>query len=180
MIRPPLANAVSTGDPVEQLVPETSISYELGFHLKRGRVETDLRASLTDVDDNIAKQTLILPPGAVGQTLGDETITSQNANGAVFVAAASNPVLVRANFDRARITVNKNTVPFDPRSPFVTSGVRIGTPAVTSRGMREPEMELIADLIGRALGRVGDARALATIGDEVADLCRRFPIYGAR
>jgi glycine hydroxymethyltransferase len=82
--------------------------------------------------------------------------------------------------DRARITVNKNTVPFDPRSPFVTSGVRIGTPAVTSRGMREAEMEIIADLIGRALGRVGDARALAAIGDEVAALCRRFPIYGAR
>jgi glycine hydroxymethyltransferase len=82
--------------------------------------------------------------------------------------------------DRARITVNKNTVPFEPRSPFVTSGVRIGTPAVTSRGMREPEMTLIADLIARALARVGDASALAAIGDEVADLCRRFPIYAAR
>jgi hemoglobin/transferrin/lactoferrin receptor protein len=98
------ANAVSTGDAVEQLVPETSISYELGFHLKRGRVETELRAALTNIDDNITKQTLILPPGAVGQTLGDEMITSQNANGAVFVAAASSPVLVRANFDRAQIT----------------------------------------------------------------------------
>jgi glycine hydroxymethyltransferase len=82
--------------------------------------------------------------------------------------------------DRARITVNKNTVPFDTRSPMVTSGVRIGTPAVTSRGMREPEMAVIADLITRALGRVGDAKALAAIGDEVADLCRRFPIYAGR
>jgi len=82
--------------------------------------------------------------------------------------------------DRARITVNKNTVPFDTRSPMVTSGVRIGTPAVTSRGMREPEMAAIADLIARTLGHVGDARALATIGDEVADLCRRFPIYAGR
>jgi len=82
--------------------------------------------------------------------------------------------------DRARITVNKNTVPFDTRSPMVTSGVRIGTPAVTSRGMREPEMAVIADLITRALGRVGDAKALAAIGDEVADLCQRFPIYAGR
>ena len=82
--------------------------------------------------------------------------------------------------DRARITVNKNTVPFDTRSPMVTSGVRIGTPAVTSRGMRESEMAAIADLIARTLGHVGDARALATIGDEVADLCRRFPIYAGR
>ena len=82
--------------------------------------------------------------------------------------------------DRARITVNKNTVPFDPRSPMVTSGVRLGTPAVTSRGMREPEMAVIGDFIARALGRVGDDTALAAIAGEVADLCRRFPIYPER
>jgi glycine hydroxymethyltransferase len=79
--------------------------------------------------------------------------------------------------DKARITVNKNTVPFDPRSPMVTSGVRLGTPVVTSRGMREPEMAIVGDLIARALSRVGDDAALRAIGDEVADLCRRFPIY---
>jgi glycine hydroxymethyltransferase len=82
--------------------------------------------------------------------------------------------------DRARITVNKNTVPFDTRSPMVTSGVRIGTPAVTSRGMREPEMVHVADYITRALQHVGDAAALASIGEDVAALCRRFPIYGGR
>jgi outer membrane receptor protein involved in Fe transport len=97
------ANAVSTGEPIRQLEPESSISYEAGFHLARGRVETGLRASLTNVDDNIAKQTLILPPGAVGTVIGDEVITSQNANGAVFVAGVNNPVLVRANFDRAQV-----------------------------------------------------------------------------
>jgi glycine hydroxymethyltransferase len=88
--------------------------------------------------------------------------------------------LAEETLDRARITVNKNTVANDPRSPFVTSGVRIGTPAVTSRGMREPEMEAIADLIQRALARVGDGAALARIGDEVRHLCERFPIYRHR
>jgi glycine hydroxymethyltransferase len=88
--------------------------------------------------------------------------------------------LAEETLDRARITVNKNTVPNDPRSPFVTSGVRLGTPAVTSRGMKEAEMETIAELIRRALGHVGDAAALARIGDDVRELCRRFPIYPAR
>jgi glycine hydroxymethyltransferase len=82
--------------------------------------------------------------------------------------------------DKARITVNKNTVPFDPRSPMVTSGIRLGTPAITSRGMREPEMAIVGDLIARALSRVGDDTALRAIGDEVAALCRRFPIYPER
>jgi glycine hydroxymethyltransferase len=82
--------------------------------------------------------------------------------------------------DKARITVNKNAVPFDPRPPFVTSGVRIGTPAVTSRGMREPEMEQIAELIRRGIEHVGDESALKALGNEVRDLCRRFPIYPNR
>jgi glycine hydroxymethyltransferase len=88
--------------------------------------------------------------------------------------------LAEETLDKARITVNKNTVPNDPRSPFVTSGVRIGTPAVTSRGMREAEMDTIADLIRRGLEAVGDAGRLATLGDEVHDLCARFPIYSRR
>jgi glycine hydroxymethyltransferase len=88
--------------------------------------------------------------------------------------------IAEETLDKARITVNKNTVPFDTRSPMVTSGVRIGTPAVTSRGMREPEMEQIADVIARALQHVGDDAALATIGRDVASFCRRFPIYDQR
>jgi glycine hydroxymethyltransferase len=84
--------------------------------------------------------------------------------------------VAQETLDVARITVNKNAVPFDTRSPFVTSGVRIGAPAVTSRGMKEPEMEIIADLIFRALQKVGDEKALSAIGDEVRELCKRFPL----
>ena len=87
--------------------------------------------------------------------------------------------LAQDTLDRARITVNKNAIPFDTRSPFVTSGVRIGTPAVTSRGMKEPEMEVIAELIWRALQKVGDDTALSAIGAEVRDLCRQFPVYAS-
>jgi glycine hydroxymethyltransferase len=88
--------------------------------------------------------------------------------------------LAEETLDKARITVNKNAVPNDPRSPFVTSGVRVGTPAVTSRGMKEPEMDVIADFITRGLALVGDEAALARLGDEVRDLCARFPAYSHR
>ena len=84
------------------------------------------------------------------------------------------------SLDEARITTNRNTVPFDPRSPFVTSGVRIGTPAVTTRGMKEAEMREIATFIGRALAAPDDAAILAGVAGEVEALCRRFPIYPAR
>ncbi len=88
--------------------------------------------------------------------------------------------VAQETLDKARITVNRNAVPFDTRSPFVTSGIRIGTPAVTSRGMKENEMELIGDFIVRALGHVGDETVLRTIADEVLQLCQKFPVYPHR
>ncbi len=83
----------------------------------------------------------------------------------------------QATLDRAGITLNKNTVPDDPRSPFVTSGVRIGTPAVTTQGMTEPEMGEIASLIARALRGRGDDAELAAVRDDVATLCSKFTPY---
>src|SRR5579862_2049697 len=80
--------------------------------------------------------------------------------------------------DRAGITLNRNTIPDDPRPPFVTSGLRIGTPAVTTAGMKEPEMAEIAALIDRALGGSGDDGALDAVRDDVAVLCSKFPPYG--
>jgi glycine hydroxymethyltransferase len=82
-----------------------------------------------------------------------------------------------AALGKAGITVNKNAIPFDQNPPMVASGVRIGSPAVTTRGMRESEMDLIADLITRALKSPDDDRALGMIRDEVETLCRRFPLY---
>jgi glycine hydroxymethyltransferase len=84
----------------------------------------------------------------------------------------------QAVLDQAGITLNKNTIPDDPRSPFVTSGVRIGTPAVTTQGMTEPEMVEIASLISRALRNRTDDAALAGVRDDVAVLCSKFTPYG--
>lgn len=85
----------------------------------------------------------------------------------------------QATLDEAGITLNKNTVPDDPRSPFVTSGVRIGTPSVTTQGMTEAEMPVIAAFIARALRCRDEAAELAAVRAEVADLCARFPAYPA-
>ena len=79
--------------------------------------------------------------------------------------------------DRAGITVNKNTVPKETQSPFVTSGIRVGTPAVTTRGMREPEMARIAELIDRVLADAENESNLDTVRDEVRELAGAFPLY---
>ena len=78
--------------------------------------------------------------------------------------------------DKARITLNKNMIPFDPEKPFVTSGIRVGTPAVTTRGMKEAEMLRIADFIERAVACRADDAALAKLGDEVREFTRAFPM----
>jgi glycine hydroxymethyltransferase len=78
---------------------------------------------------------------------------------------------------RAHITVNKNAIPHDPQTPFVTSGIRIGTPAVTTRGFATPQVEQLADLIADVLDAPGDDKVIARVAAEVTALCRRFPVY---
>src|SRR5262245_31179107 len=85
--------------------------------------------------------------------------------------------VAEAALGRAGITVNKNAIPFDQNPPMVASGIRVGTPAITTRGMREAEMDLIGELIARVLASPDDDRAIAIVKSEVDRLCQRFPLY---
>jgi glycine hydroxymethyltransferase len=82
--------------------------------------------------------------------------------------------------DKAGITANKNTIPFDTNSPMVASGIRLGTPALTTRGMKEADMEQVAKLVSRALHAVENETELAEVRREVGKMCDRFPLYAPR
>jgi len=82
--------------------------------------------------------------------------------------------------EKAGITVNKNTIPFDPEKPTVTSGIRIGTPAVTTRGMKEDEMVKIGKLISKVLRAPDDEKVISEVRKEVQELCDAFPLYQER
>src|SRR5687767_4449912 len=97
----------------------------------------------------------------------------------VFSRGITGKVAEKA-LERAGITVNKNTIPYDQNSPMVASGIRVGTPALTSRGMKEPEMEQVGRLLSRALQSVNDETALAQVKKDVHALCGTFPLYASR
>ena len=88
--------------------------------------------------------------------------------------------VVEQTLERAGITVNKNAIPFDPRPPMVTSGVRIGTPAITTRGMKEPEIDAISGFIMEAFNNHENEKVLDRIKEDVKELCLSFPVYGHR
>ena len=116
---------------------------------------------------SLAAQGFRLVSGGTDNHLLLVDVFSQGLTGKVAEAALGN----------AGITVNKNAIPFDQNPPMVASGIRLGTPAVTTRGMREPEMDVIGDLINRVLSAPDDNTVASSVHDEVESLCRTFPLY---
>jgi glycine hydroxymethyltransferase len=129
------------------------------------------------------QQQVVKNAGVIAKTLLDqsfELVSGGTDNHLMLVKLLKMPYSgkdAEAALERAGITLNKNTIPFDPTSPFVTSGIRIGTPAVTTRGMKEEEMVHIANMIASVLRNIDDENVIARVRDEVAELCLRFPLY---
>lgn len=137
-----------------------------------------LQDSFTTYAKQIIKNSKILANELMG--LGYDVISGGTDNHLMLVDLTNKNLSgkkVENTLGAAGITVNKNMIPFDTKSPFVTSGIRIGTPAVTTRGMKENEMKLIASFIDRAIADIDNEQELAKIKTEVAQLCTRFPLY---
>ena len=115
------ANATSTGNPVEQVIAESSLNFDIGMNYRTAKARAYAGVFVNNIDGNIQKQAIILPSGAVGTTIGGQPIVSQTANGAVFVPVSTVPVLVRANFDNARLWGFEWSGDFDV-TPEVTAG----------------------------------------------------------
>ena len=159
----------SQGGPLEHAVAAKAVAFKEALHPSFPEYAKQIVKNAAALAEALAKHGFRLVSGGtdnhlmvVDLTPFDSELTGKEA---------------QAVLDEAGITLNKNTIPNDPRSPFVTSGVRIGTPAVTTQGMKEPEMAEIARLIAEALRKRKDPSAVAGVKAEVAALCSRFPVY---
>jgi glycine hydroxymethyltransferase len=121
--------------------------------------------------------------GAALAATGFRIVSGGTDNHIVLVDVFSKGItgkVAEAALGKAGITVNKNAIPFDKNPPMVASGIRLGSPAVTTRGMGEAEMDIIAGYITRVLASPDDDRALSMVTHDVEALCRKFPLYPER
>ena len=137
-------------------------------------------------DFKIYQQQIVLNAKTLAKTLQDRgfRLVSGGTDNHLILVDLSDKGLTGAKaedvLERAGITVNKNTIPFDTRSPSVTSGIRIGTPAVTTRGLKEQEMEEVGNYISELLNQPEDDKLIGDIKMKIRSLCERFPLYSER
>ncbi|HLE08440.1 MAG TPA: serine hydroxymethyltransferase, partial [Thermodesulfobacteriota bacterium] len=138
-----------------------------------------LSPSFKDYQKQILANAKTLAESLIG--LGYELISGGTDNHLMLVDLTKKEITgkeAEEALEKAGITVNKNTIPFETKSPFITSGIRLGVPAATTKGMKEEEMRYIAALIDRAIKGRTNPEGLEKIKEEVMELCKRFPFYG--
>ena len=158
------------GGPLMHIIAAKAICFKEAMEPAFADYQRQITANARRLAGAIAAQGFRLVSGGTDNHLMLVDVFSKGITGKAAEAALG----------KAGITVNKNAIPFDENPPMVASGIRVGTPAVTTRGMREAEMDLIAELIGRVLTSPDDGRTLAAVKQEVERLCRQFPLYADR
>ncbi len=159
----------SQGGPLEHVIAGKAIAFREAMHPTFTEYAHQIVRNASALAEALAGQGFRLVSGGTDNHLMVVDLTPFDAD---LTGKEAQNVL-----DAAGITLNKNTIPNDSRSPFVTSGVRIGTPSVTTQGMKEPEMAMIAELIARALRGRTDPSVISSVSADVAALCARFPVY---
>ena len=155
------------GGPLEHVIAAKAVAFKEA-----------LDPSFRDYCGQIVRNAAALADALIGH--GFDLVSGGTDNHLMLVDLRNKSVtgkVAEKALDAAGITVNKNTVPGETQSPFITSGIRIGTPAVTTRGMREPEMHHIARLIDKVVASPGDPAVASSVREEVLDLTNRFPLY---
>jgi glycine hydroxymethyltransferase len=158
------------GGPLMHIVAAKAVCFKEAMEPSFAQYQRQIVANAQRLAASISSHGFRLVSGGTDNHLMLVDVFSKGLTGKVAEAALG----------KAGITVNKNAIPFDQNPPMVASGIRVGTPAVTTRGMREPEMDQIGELIARVLAAPDDERALGMVKGEVERLCRKFPLYPER
>jgi glycine hydroxymethyltransferase len=155
------------GGPLMHVIAAKAVCFKEAATPAFAAYQRQVTANARRLAGNLASAGFRLVSGGTDNHLMLVDVFSKGVTGKVAEAA----------LDRAGITVNKNAIPFDRNPPMVASGIRIGTPAVTTRGMREAEMDVVAELISTVLAAPDNDGVLETVKTEVKQLCRKFPLY---
>src|SRR5687767_12112197 len=158
------------GGPLMHIIAAKAVCFKEAMEPAFKEYQRQILANAKRLASSIANQGFRIVSGGTDNHLMLVDVFSRGVTGKAAEAALG----------KAGITVNKNAIPFDQNPPMVASGIRIGTPAITTRGMGEGEMDLIGDLIARVLHAPDDERTQAAVKSEVERLCRRFPLYAER
>jgi glycine hydroxymethyltransferase len=155
------------GGPLMHIIAAKAVCFKEAMEPAFKEYQRQIIANAQRLASSIANQGFRIVSGGTDNHLMLVDVFSKGVTGKAAEAALG----------RAGITVNKNAIPFDQNPPMVASGIRIGTPALTTRGMREPEMDIVGELIGRVLASPDDDRVAGMVKQEVDRLCKEFPLY---
>ncbi len=158
------------GGPLMHVIAAKAVAFKEALHPEFREYQKQIVKNAKRLGELISESGLKLVSGGT-----DNHLVLVNLRETEFTGKIAEETL-----ERAGITVNKNAIPFDPKPPAIASGIRIGTPAVTTRGMKEGEMNAIADFIIEALNNIGNDKVLSRIKEDVRGLCEQFPIYKHR